>query len=106
MWNACNRWNNTDFSGFLIAPKWQVLGAIETNNFKKPNIKGNENDSKFQAIKLAKEGYYGGNVSEILKEKYSIILDILTFENYCCKYEIMMRQLNKPANNAKNTFKK
>lgn len=80
-----------------------MLGAIETNNFKKPTIKGNENDSRFQAIKLAKEGYYGGNVNTILQEKFTIILDILTFENFHNKYIIMSRQLNKPVN---NKFKK
>lgn len=68
-----------------------------------PTIKGNFNDTRYIAIRLAKEGYYSGNVGLILQEKYTIILDILTFENFCNKYQQVSNNLN---DTGKKSFKR
>ena len=60
-----------------------------------PTIKGNFMNAKFYAINLAKKGYYNGNPDLILKERFSLILDILEFENFQTKYEIALHELNK-----------
>lgn len=81
------------FYKFYKAPKWQIIGAYNVK-INEPAIKG-KFDAKFNAISLAKKGYYGGNPSLILKEDFNVILDILEYENFCSQYETALYELNK-----------
>lgn len=68
---------------------------------KTPHTTGNFNDAKFNAIKLAKLGYYGGNPSLVLEEDASIILDILCYEKFDNEFNYMLNLLNTKKTNNK-----
>ena len=68
----------------------------EKVNFQKPLTKGNLNDARYHAIKLAKLGYYQGNPSIILIQNLDIILDIICYETFENNYNYMMHKLNAP----------
>lgn len=57
-----------------------------------------EDEDLFIAVKLAKEGYYGGNVEAILSAPVDVVQALLDYEVFESEYEREFIALNKPDN--------
>ena len=83
-----------------IAPFFQkpvfVCELIKSdNNFNYPKIEIKD-EFMFNILKLAKAGYYNGNVEKILKAPSDIILKLFQFEKFNYNYELNFHELNRP----------
>lgn len=50
------------------------------------------------AVRLAKEGFAGGDPEKVLRMKVTTVLDILAYSNFAIDYQAAASELNKPEN--------
>lgn len=56
------------------------------------------NEARFVAMRLAKQGYFGGDPQKILDAPIDIVLDIMHYEAFESDYMQVYDELNKPEN--------
>ncbi len=57
-----------------------------------------KNEARFVAMRLAKQGYFGGDPQKILDAPIDIVLDIMHYEAFESDYMQVYDELNKPDN--------
>ena len=46
------------------------------------------------SVRIAKQGYYGGDPDKVLKAPVDTIMNILSFERYESEYQLALGELN------------
>ena len=57
-----------------------------------------DDELAFLSIRIAKQGFYGGDPDKVLKAPITTIMNILSFEQYECEYQETLRELNNGSN--------
>ena len=72
-----------------------IVHRTSTKDAKLPRVTIREEEAIVVALRVAKAGYYGGDLEKILKAEADLVLKALHYSNFCTEYEEEYMELNK-----------